>query len=297
MVFNTMKNTEFVEHKIKNQDETRKVMTCSRFYSAWRKPNPSTYTSHVEMDITRFSGMAGVYTIGDRDYEVVPGDIVLVRSNEKHKITSVSQAGAIENIMFDPVFLWESTDYFGLNYFGAFNTGLSDFEHKIERNSHIYDIVNEMINCIYDEFNRGEYGHIEMIKMRMYMMLFAIARDMGYCESSKDSVQMPQIEAIRASIEFIDDHLCENITIPMLAEVANLSPNYYRTLFKKIVGTSPVKYITSKRVKLASKMLKTYEGNMLDLALECGFNSTASFNRAFRMYTGQVPSKYLPYVL
>ena len=284
-------------HKIKSDNGARNVMAYSCFNSGHRKPNYTTYDSHVEMDIIYFKEMEGVYTVGNKDYPVKKGDVFIVRSNERHKITSVSEAGFIENIQFDPIFLWHDQDYYGLKFLSVFNSDIQDFANKVDRESHTYKIMRETFESMAEEFERAQQGFEQLVKMRMYIMLFTIARDMGYESVAGDSAVTPQIEAIRESMRYIEEHLCEQLTVPMLADVAKLSSNYYRTLFKQIAGISPIKYITAKRVNRAAKLLKTYEGNMLDLALECGFNSTASFNRAFRMYTGQVPSKYVSYVL
>lgn len=35
-----------------------------------------------------------------------------------------------------------------------------------------------------------------------------------------------------------------------------------------------------------------YKGTMLDIALACGFNNTANFNKAFLKLTGMTPSDY-----
>ena len=39
-------------------------------------------------------------------------------------------------------------------------------------------------------------------------------------------------------------------------------------------------------------MLPDYQGNIIDLALSCGFNNTANFNRAFKKCMGMTPSEY-----
>jgi len=36
----------------------------------------------------------------------------------------------------------------------------------------------------------------------------------------------------------------------------------------------------------------TFKGTMLDIALSCGFNNTANFNKTFRKLTGMTPTDY-----
>ena len=52
-------------------------------------------------------------------------------------------------------------------------------------------------------------------------------------------------------------------------------------------------YILIKRVDLAKNYLSKTDRSMLDIAVDCGFNSTANFNKAFKKYTSQTPSQYL----
>lgn len=271
--------------------------TCSCFNSLWREPNDTIYNCHVEMDITYYKGMAGMCTIGDKEYQVEPGDIFIVRSNERHKISRVTQAGPIINIMFHPSFLWEGIEMFGLNFMSVYNNINGDFENRIEQGTPTYKKVIEVIDKIFAEFENNEYGYEKMIKMHMCMMLFTIARDMGGYEDEKSMMNVHQMDAIRRSMDYIDEHFTQAVHISNLARIANLSPNYYGTVFKQLVGVTPVEYITSKRIAYATKLLPDHKGSMLELALECGFNSTASFNRAFKLYTGQVPSKYTPFML
>ena len=37
---------------------------------------------------------------------------------------------------------------------------------------------------------------------------------------------------------------------------------------------------------------QNFKGTMLDIALACGYNNTANFNKAFRKHIGMTPSAY-----
>ncbi|MFM9950374.1 MAG: helix-turn-helix domain-containing protein [Saprospiraceae bacterium] len=74
------------------------------------------------------------------------------------------------------------------------------------------------------------------------------------------------------------------IAPPLLSQVINIAfeknfndfINAYRVeAFKNCIGSEDLKHLT-----------------LLGVALECGFNSKATFNRAFRKHTGQSPSEY-----
>ena len=44
-------------------------------------------------------------------------------------------------------------------------------------------------------------------------------------------------EAIEQSLDFIEEHLAEEISTEELANIASLSPFYLQRLFKRLVGT------------------------------------------------------------
>lgn len=77
-----------------------------------------------------------------------------------------------------------------------------------------------------------------------------------------------------------------------LAEIASMSKSYFSTVFKKLNGISPWDYLISKRISFAAELLKNTDKTILEIALECGFNNTANFNRAFKKITGKTPSEY-----
>lgn len=252
------------------------------------------YDCHVAPEITQCIGMQGVFTIEGRDYEIKDGDIFIIRSNEKHKITKVTKAGYVENLKFDTALIWQGGNNFDINYLSIFNTQTNVNSNRLDRNNPACDKIKELLNSINGEFKNKKYGYAHMIKMHVYTMLLVLIRDFGFYQEGGTRFHAPHVEAIRNSMKYIDDNLCERLTLPELANVASLSTNYYGTLFKQLNGITPVEYITSKRVLRAISMLPDFDGTMLELALACGFNNTANFNRAFRAYTGQVPSKYVP---
>lgn len=99
-------------------------------------------------------------------------------------------------------------------------------------------------------------------------------------------------EAIQESINYIEDHLKENISIEYIAEVAGLSPFYFQRLFARLV-TKPVgEYMKLRRLALAANELKQGHDRIVDIAFEFGFSSHANFTRVFKDTYGLTPEDY-----
>ncbi len=107
----------------------------------------------------------------------------------------------------------------------------------------------------------------------------------------KGSVKSPQSYADKAA-NYIKEHFREDITLKDIALFCNLSTDYVRRVFEKQKGITPNDYIKKTRLKYASKLLKTTDLSITEIALGCGFQSIASFNRSFKEYYGCPPSKY-----
>jgi AraC family transcriptional regulator len=60
-------------------------------------------------------------------------------------------------------------------------------------------------------------------------------------------------EAIQDSVNYIEEHLSENIEIETLAEVAALSPYYFQRLFGRLVKKPVYEYAQLRRLANASE--------------------------------------------
>lgn len=99
-------------------------------------------------------------------------------------------------------------------------------------------------------------------------------------------------EAIQVTIDFIEEHLEEEIKIDELSDLAKLSPFYYQRLFSRLVKKPVREYIKFRRLAHASELLPNKKLRILDIAIECGFNSHETFTRAFKEAYGMTPEYY-----
>lgn len=99
-------------------------------------------------------------------------------------------------------------------------------------------------------------------------------------------------EAIQTSIDYIEEHLKEDIKIEELAHVAALSPFYYQRLFSRLVGKPVNEYTKLRRLANAATALKNKDCRIMDIALDYRFSSHANFSRAFKGTFGITPDEY-----
>jgi AraC family transcriptional regulator len=99
-------------------------------------------------------------------------------------------------------------------------------------------------------------------------------------------------EQIQITIDYIEDHLNQEICIAALAEKAGLSQFYYQRLFHRLVKKPVAEYIRLRRMAKAVDILRNKKQRILDIALELGFETHEHFSRTFKNTYGMTPSEY-----
>lgn len=92
-------------------------------------------------------------------------------------------------------------------------------------------------------------------------------------------------------IAYINEHLCETLTLSRLAGHFFLNPDYLSRLFKQHTHTTVVHYITLQKITKAQAMLR--EGiSITEIQETLGFSGYAHFAKVFKKLTGMTPGQY-----
>lgn len=98
------------------------------------------------------------------------------------------------------------------------------------------------------------------------------------------------LERLRPAIRHMDEHFRENPTLAEMAAKAHLAPTYFHRLFQQTMGTTPLAYITARRMAAARRLLANPRLQIKHIAEECGYQDQYYFSRAFLKHFGTPPS-------
>lgn len=98
--------------------------------------------------------------------------------------------------------------------------------------------------------------------------------------------------AFARSLAYLEEHLCDDISVNDLARLAQLSTRRYLDLFRMSFGKTPKQYIIERRIEIAKELMQE-TGSILHSSLDAGFANLSHFYRMFRRHTGQTPRQYL----
>jgi len=99
-------------------------------------------------------------------------------------------------------------------------------------------------------------------------------------------------EKLETVLEFIRQNYTSDLSREGLAAAVDMNTSYFSTLFNTYTGKKINEYIHSLRIKDAIELLNKSDDKIIDIAFSVGFESLATFNRAFKHETGSTPTKY-----
>ena len=92
------------------------------------------------------------------------------------------------------------------------------------------------------------------------------------------------------SIQYIEDHITEDITVEDTAKSVGVSSFYFQKGFAMLCGFTVSEYIRNRRLALAGNDLLVTDEKIIDIALKYGYDSPDSFTRAFTRFHGVTPT-------
>ena len=110
--------------------------------------------------------------------------------------------------------------------------------------------------------------------------------------SQNEGHQNTQKSEIQRSLEYINLHFKEKISLNTVAEYANYNPTHFSKLFHQKLGITFNHYVSSLRINCAKRLLASTDYSISFICYECGFSSVSSFNRNFYDIVGVSPSAY-----
>jgi AraC family transcriptional regulator len=93
-------------------------------------------------------------------------------------------------------------------------------------------------------------------------------------------------------IDYLRDHLDKPLKLEDLAKVACFSEFHFHRVFGAMTGETLNDFTNRLRLEKAARLLRYSEQSLTDIALDCGFSSSATFSRAFRSGYDTSPSQF-----
>lgn len=229
------------------------------------------------------------YLIEGKSYYLKPGDIILINSKELHQAIINSKDSTYERIVLwiDKSFLKELSNNeteLSLCFESLVRKNVLRADFELQQNIRL--LLNKLISL---ESYKG-IGY-ELLYKAYITELMVHINNLAFNDNVQLSVDIKKSNLIDGIIDFINNHLEEDITVDDLSEYFYLSKFHLSREFKKHTGTTIHRYIVQKKLIEAKEMILK-ETPITTVYKQCGFGDYSNFFRAFKNEYGVTPKQF-----
>lgn len=226
----------------------------------------------------------GSYWIEGQQYLLQPGDVVLVGDGCPHR-PEFAPGSPYERIILyiSPEFLRKNStpDCDLMEYF----FGGRVLRPQSSTARQLWDLAEHLEQ----ELSGSEYGRVILSTGQLLRLMVEVCRQLRGGDALQPGAAAPKSGRIRQIMDYIDEHLTEELSVDQIAEHFYLSKFHMMRLFRSDVGTGIYNYITQRRLQLARELIS--QGlPATESCFRSGFGSYSSFTRAYGKYFGTTPT-------
>ena len=252
---------------------------------------------HQEFEFLVLTEGKVLFTIEDREYLMVPGDIVFINSNYLHMAKNVC-GGVCSFYAIDFSYQVLNEDIhsiFSKKYvrpvlndkfiFPEFMPLSEDGQKLWQKN--IRNYLREIDDC-------PEHG-LEPFELMIRSRIFAIWDIMTQNSTrahKDDDIENRYSERLRPVINYIKENYAYEISLAELAGILPMSEGQFSRVFKQMMKMSPIQYLMRYRILQSCKLLQDTDKKIGEIANLSGFNNISYFNRVFLNTIGCTPKEY-----
>lgn len=254
---------------------------------------------HNEMEIIYLSKGTATFRIESREFAIREGEALVVHPGELHsgindqdmgicyysivfKLSWLSslQADRIQELFLGPILLGELRLPDLLSVSGGTPLELLGYIKQIlvryENRSPAYELSLKGL----------------LLQLIADMCQFGMMEQRAEPRNSPGNEYNQQIKKVLA---FMEEHSHEKLALDQLAGVVSLSRSHFCKFFKTQTGMRPMEFLNFIRINKAANLLSTGSYNVLEAALESGYQHVSYFSKWFRFYMNMTPSQFKSY--
>ena len=238
--------------------------------------------SRSEIELVRILSGSGVCLCDKTEFDAQPADLFVFPGHAAHSFRATDEEFRFLQIRFDPRFIWDgsegSYDFRCVSFLLRPTAGTSP---RLPRSNGANVTVGGLMERISAAVSEEEpFCDLEARALTM-QLLSLLLRHYDYTDRSRSGGGNTVSDAERG-IRYLNANFREPITVDEAACAAGMSKSYFMKVFRDLNGVTPWEYVLLKRVAYSTQLLKNTQISVLDVAMQSGFNTKSSLNRAFR---------------
>ncbi|MBU3099495.1 MULTISPECIES: GH39 family glycosyl hydrolase [Clostridium] len=247
--------------------------------------NNQEYHWHKEIELVFVLNGNLTFEVKGTRYKISQHDLFLVNSFDMHSVISEKGENIILILQLDPIFFDKYCQNFSDFYYEP-NKSMND------RNNPLYDKISSILANIMFSMIKLDTGYkLKVINAVIELALILLQNfntTIYHQDSGKDYKQRRMSEILK----YIDENYDSQVSLSSLSKEMHISPQYISKFFKNNLGIGFVDYINKLRITKSLNDLLGSKKNIIDIAIDHGFNDHKSYSRVFKTIFGITPTEY-----
>lgn len=249
------------------------------------------YHDHYEIHVT-LAGEAEFFIEGEV-YTLVPGTILLIHSNDLHRIMKQNSD------YFARVYIFLTS-----NFLQKHSTRKSNLEKAFitsDKNNHRSKVIKMPKNKLVDQLSfvidstdkiaKNLFGADIELENQLVTFIVNINRWLQDLEIVEE-VQGKSDPIMDEMLRYVSVHIKDDLNLDLMEKEFYLSKFHIIRSFKKYTGMSFYQYVLKKRLLLSKQLLQKNK-NVVDIYMDCGFTTYTNYLRAFKKEFGMTPKEFI----
>ncbi len=243
---------------------------------------------HRELELIYVRSGCLQVKVGDTDYAVSSGEVLIVNSQQLHLMGSEGGGVYYHTILFPLEFLsFQTMDALEEELMLPLRTGKRLLPARVPRSVLTAENLGLLDQVL--EVNRRKDAFFQL-ETRVLLLMFLL--EVIRCQPPDRFDAAPGDTMQKELLEYIRLNYRSRLTLEELAERFHLSPKYLSRYFKEHFHLTFSKYLSHLRLTQAKALLETTELPVTEIAMSCGYGSVSFFIREFGRANGAAPLQY-----
>ncbi|MHA3770511.1 helix-turn-helix domain-containing protein [Verrucomicrobiota bacterium sgz303538] len=239
-------------------------------------------------------GLAGAAEFQERELDDIwvtrqigPGDLFVTRSKTPYEVRFSSPAGQELEIVQVHVGVDQFLSALEAAYPGNVEAvEVIDFFGRDEALAHLCFACAEMLST-------GTPGKSNRVADLTHLFASYLVEKYTNAGGEKADFQggLP-IRQLRKIEDHVREHLAEEMSVEMLADLVELSPFHFSRVFKQSTGMTPLQFVTRERVSRAQQLIRETSRSLIEIGMDVGYSNPSHFAKVFRKVAGVTPTEF-----
>ncbi len=239
-------------------------------------------------------GKKVMHLFEDQSFEYLPGETVIVPSNVEMRIdfpeASLDNPTQCIALAIEQDTIQKTLTFLNERYPKEGNKNTWQLDHTnyfFYNNIDLASTINKLIKeCMGTSITKDALADLTLQELLIRIIQAQTAK--RYEEGDYATSNSP----ITPVIDYIKNHIFNNIHLKDLSNQACMSPTSFYRYFKREMGMSPMEFIVNEKIKFAKKLLCNPKINISEVSYATGFEDPNYFIRLFKKYEGVTPKQY-----